>query len=71
VIDRQDSILLVIDLQDGFLKRLSPERREAVIDHCRFVVEAATRFTVPVFVTVEDPLGAATRQEDFRTVQPG
>jgi nicotinamidase-related amidase len=55
VIDRQDSILLVIDLQDGFLKRLSLERKEAVIDHCRFLVEAATRFSVPVFVTVEDP----------------
>jgi nicotinamidase-related amidase len=55
VIDRQDSILLVIDLQDGFLGRLSPERREAVIDHCRFVVQAAVRFSVPIFVTVEDP----------------
>lgn len=55
IIDRQDSILLVIDLQDGFLNKLSPERREAVIDHCRFVVEAAVRFAVPLFVTVEDP----------------
>lgn len=55
VIDRQDSILLVIDLQDGFLNKLPPERKEAVIDHCRFLVEAAMRFTVPLFVTVEDP----------------
>jgi len=55
VIDRQDSILLVIDLQEGFLKRLSPERRDAVLDYCRFVVEAAGRFAVPMFVTVEDP----------------
>lgn len=55
IIDRDDSILLVIDLQDGFLVRLSPERRLAVLDHSRFVVQAAARFSVPVFVTVEDP----------------
>jgi nicotinamidase-related amidase len=55
VIDRQDSILLVIDLQEGFLNKLGPERREAVIDHCRFLVETAAHLTVPTFVTVEDP----------------
>jgi nicotinamidase-related amidase len=55
VIDRRDSILLVIDLQEGFLKRLSPDRREAVLDYGRFVVEAAARFAIPLFVTVEDP----------------
>jgi nicotinamidase-related amidase len=54
MIDQHDSILLVIDLQDGFLKKLTPERRESVIDHCRFVVEAAVRFGVPIIVTVED-----------------
>ena len=71
VIDRQDSILLVIDLQDGFLKRLSPERREAVIDHCRFVVEAATRFTVPVFVTVEDPhRNGMTAEQVYGCIDP-
>jgi|SRR5882762_2603996 len=63
VIDRQDSILLVIDLQDGFLNKLPPERRESVIDHCRFLVEAAVRFTVPIFVTVEDPPRNGTTAE--------
>jgi nicotinamidase-related amidase len=55
VIDRQDCILLLIDLQEGFLNKLTPERREAVIDHCRFLVEAAAHFTIPIFITVEDP----------------
>lgn len=55
LIDPADSILLVIDLQEGFLKKLTPERREAVVDHCRFLVQVATRFRIPVFTTVEDP----------------
>jgi nicotinamidase-related amidase len=55
VIDPADSILLVIDLQEGFLKKLSAERREAIIDHCRFLVEVAARLRIPLFATVEDP----------------
>jgi len=55
IIDPADSILLVIDLQEGFLRKLSPNRREAIIDHCRFVVEVATRLGIPLFATVEDP----------------
>jgi nicotinamidase-related amidase len=55
MIDPADSILLVIDLQPGFLNKLTSERREAILEHCRFLVEVAPRFRVPVFVTVEDP----------------
>jgi nicotinamidase-related amidase len=55
LIDPADSILLVVDLQEGFLKKLAPGQRETVVDHCRFLVEVASRFRVPVFATVEDP----------------
>jgi nicotinamidase-related amidase len=55
LIDPADSILLLIDLQAGFLEKLSSERREAVIDHCRFLVQVASRFEIPLFATVEDP----------------
>ena len=55
LIDRADSILLIIDLQAGFLDHLTPERREAIIDRCRFLVEVATRLGIPKFATVEDP----------------
>jgi nicotinamidase-related amidase len=54
LIDPTDSILVVIDLQPGFLGKLTNERREAVVDHCRFIVEVAARFAIPMFVTVED-----------------
>jgi len=55
LIDRADSILLIIDLQAGFLDHLSAERREAIIDRSRFLVEVATRLGIPRFATVEDP----------------
>jgi nicotinamidase-related amidase len=55
LIDRADSILLIIDLQAGFLNNLTPERREAIIDRARFLVEVATRLGIPKFATVEDP----------------
>src|SRR5580658_5558439 len=55
IIDPADSILLVIDLQEGFLKKLTPDRREPIIDHCRFLVEVASRLGIPLFATVEDP----------------
>jgi nicotinamidase-related amidase len=53
-IDPADSILLIIDLQPGFLNKLSAERREAIVDRCRFLVEVASRFNIPLFATVED-----------------
>jgi nicotinamidase-related amidase len=54
-IDPADSILLIIDLQPGFLNKLSAQRREAIVDRCRFLVEVAARFNIPLFATVEDP----------------
>jgi nicotinamidase-related amidase len=67
VIDPADSILLVIDLQEGFLKKLSPDRRDAIIEHCRFVVEVARRLAVPLFSTVEDPVKNGMTTERVRT----
>jgi nicotinamidase-related amidase len=55
VIDPADSILLVIDLQPGFLNKLSARDRELIVDRCRFLVEVAARFDIPLFATVEDP----------------
>ena len=55
IIDPDDTILLIIDLQAGFINKLTPERREPIIDHCRFLVQVATRFSIPKFATVEDP----------------
>ncbi len=55
LIDRDDALLLVIDLQDGFLKKLDPVRAASLVDNARFLAEAAGRLEIPAFVTVEDP----------------
>lgn len=55
LIERDDTILLVIDLQDFFLKKIEPVRTAMLVDNCRFLVEAANQLDVPTFVTVEDP----------------
>ncbi len=53
------------------MSRLSPERRESLVDHCRFVVEAALRFSVPLFVTVEDPVkNGMTAERVYACVAP-
>jgi len=55
LIERDDTILLVIDIQDFFLKKIDPVRVAALVDNCRFLVEAANQLDIPTFVTVEDP----------------
>jgi 2-iminobutanoate/2-iminopropanoate deaminase len=72
LIDAADCILLVIDLQPGFLDKLSAQRREAVVDHCRFLVEVASRFEIPLFVTVEDAArNGFTSERVHACFQPG
>jgi nicotinamidase-related amidase len=55
LIERDDTILLVIDIQDFFLKKIDPVSVAALVDNCRFLVEAANQLEIPTFVTVEDP----------------
>ncbi|MBV9511839.1 MAG: isochorismatase family protein [Caulobacteraceae bacterium] len=55
LIERDDCILLVIDLQDGFLAKLDEGRAARCLERVRFLVEVANRLEVPLFVTVEDP----------------
>jgi nicotinamidase-related amidase len=56
LIQRDDSLLLVVDCQDGFLKKLEPQRRDMVIASLDFVIKVATRLGIPSFVTVEEPV---------------
>jgi nicotinamidase-related amidase len=55
LIDRADSLLLVIDVQEPFLRKIDPVVAERLVDRARFVVEAALGLQVPLIVTVEDP----------------
>ncbi len=72
LIDPADSLLLVIDLQEGFLNKLSAERRESTVDHCRFIVQLAARLAIPMFVTVEEPqLNGMTDARVHVCLEPG
>ncbi len=55
LIETDDSLLLVIDLQESFLRKMDPVAAERLTDRARFLVEVALGLGVPLMVTVEDP----------------
>jgi nicotinamidase-related amidase len=59
----QDCVLLVIDVQPGFLERVEPELAEGIAGRIAFVVASAAFAAVPIVATVERP-------EDWGGVEP-
>jgi nicotinamidase-related amidase len=55
LIDRADSILVVVDCQDGFLKKLEAQRRDMVLGTLGFLIDVANRLGIPAIVSVEQP----------------
>ncbi len=55
LIDRDDSLLAVIDTQRGFLERVEAPRAGAFLDRISWLVGVAVRLDVPLVVTVENP----------------
>ena len=54
LIDVDDSVLIVIDVQDYFLAKLPPEAAGYLVDRIGWIVEVAVRLKVPIVVTAED-----------------
>ena len=54
LIDVDDSILIVIDVQDSFLERLPVDVRELLVNRIGWLVSVATRLGVSLVVTAED-----------------
>ena len=54
LIDADDSILIVIDVQDYFLAKLSPAQRQALVDRIVWLIGVANWLRIPVIVTAED-----------------
>lgn len=72
LVERSDSILLVIDFQDGFLRKLDPVQARRLADRGRFVAEAASGLDIPAFVTVEPPASnGATAAPVLAALGPG
>jgi nicotinamidase-related amidase len=55
LVDHNDSILAIIDLQPGFLAKISGGHAATLVDNARFLASVAGRLSVPTFVTVEEP----------------
>lgn len=55
LVDPADSILIVIDVQEGFLDRVEPERRHGLLERIAFLAATARYIGAPVVATVESP----------------
>ena len=54
LIDRQDSLLIVIDVQDFFLAKLTTAARLAVTQNIGWLVGVASKLEMPILATAED-----------------
>lgn len=68
VLDRERSLLLVIDLQEGYRGKL--HREETVIAASRRMIEAAGILGVPVVVTEQYPKGLGTTRPEIAEKLP-
>ena len=55
LIDAEDSVLLVIDTQPGFVQKVEPRIGEETVDRIRWLVRVAAALRVPLVVTEEEP----------------
>ncbi len=54
LIDVDQCVLIIIDVQDHFLAKLSPERMERLLDHVCWLTEIAKVLKVPIVATAEE-----------------
>jgi nicotinamidase-related amidase len=54
LIDVHDSLLIVVDVQDGFLARLPNDERQKLVHRIAWLVSVASNLGVPIVVTAED-----------------
>jgi len=57
LIDADDSVLLVVDVQDNFTCKLEPSQSRALLERVCWLIGVARWLHIPILVTVED-LGA-------------
>jgi len=55
LIDETDSVLVVIDVQPGFLKKLDEQNADEIVDRIRWLVRLAMLLGIPLLVTQEQP----------------
>lgn len=55
LIDPADSVLVIVDLQAGFIERVEPDRSDGLVDRIAFLARSARFCGIPVVATVETP----------------
>lgn len=54
LIDVDDCVLIVVDVQDHFLAKLTRERADLLVNRVGWMIEVAKVFKVPILVTAEE-----------------
>jgi nicotinamidase-related amidase len=68
LIEVQDSVLVVIDVQDHFLKKIAPAIATSVVERIRWLVQVANWLQVPVIITAENSPQQGSTTERIRSV---
>jgi nicotinamidase-related amidase len=74
LIDRADSVLVVVDTQPGFFAKEEPERSAALdaVERATWLASIATRLAIPAIVTEEAPeREGATEPRLLESLPPG
>ncbi len=69
LIDARDSVLVLIDVQEYFLRKLDAGTASRVVGRIRWLVQVAGWFQIPIIATAENlerngPTGAGHSQRD-------
>ena len=54
LVDADDSILVVIDVQESFLEKLKPTQSDLLVNRIDWLINVANRLTIPIIATAED-----------------
>ena len=54
LVEVNDSVLIVIDVQECFLAKLPSEERALLVNRIGWLISVATRLNVPIIVTAEE-----------------
>jgi nicotinamidase-related amidase len=70
LIDPDDSVLIIIDVQEGFLQRLPAVTAKTLLEHLHWLISTARWLEVPIVVTAEDLATDGPTEATLRAALP-
>ena len=70
LVDVDDSVLIVIDIQDSFLHKYDKARSQEVVAKVAWLLQAASPLNVPVVAMAEDIEFSGNLTQDVRDALP-